>query len=247
MLPVHLPATQAAPRRTSHARFAPIVAAGLSLLCLGAAHAGRPLATDDAGTAGAGNCQVESWWQRGHESRSVVVAPACGIGDAVEVNAEVERSNSVDPAQTELALGVKWVDPGWKLGPLALGLRAWLGQTRFSDGSHRHGERGASLLISTDLGASGAAHVNLGRLRDPADGAQHSLLNLALTWKPGEQWLVFAEINAVRHNPTDQFAGLRYWLRPEVLGLDLTLGQSAGQPDSRVWTIGLGWYGLRYL
>lgn len=224
-----------------------LIAATVSLLSLGAAQAGRPLATDDAGTAGAGNCQIESWWQRGHDSRSLVVAPACGIGDAVEVNAELERSNSAAPSQTDLALGAKWVDPGWKLGPLALGLRAWLGQTRFSDGSHRQGERGASLLVSTDLGSSGAAHLNLGRLRDPSGGNLHNLLNLALTWKPDERWLAFAEVNAVRHHPTDQFVGVRYWLHPEVLGLDVTVGQSAGQPDSRVWTLGLGWYGLRYL
>jgi hypothetical protein len=214
---------------------------------LGTAHAGRPLATDDASTAGAGNCQVESWWQRARDSRSVAVAPACGIGEAFEVNAEVDRSNSVAPAQTDLTLGAKWVDPSWKLGPLALGLKAWLGQTRLSDGSQQHGDRGASLLVSTELGASGAAHLNLGRQRNAADGGQHNLLNLALTWKPGDSWLTFAEINAERHSPTTQAAGVRYWVRPDVLGLDLTVGQSAGQPDSRVWSIGLGWYGLRYL
>ncbi|MEY2690437.1 MAG: hypothetical protein RL375_4637 [Pseudomonadota bacterium] len=224
-----------------------LAATALALACLGTAQAGRPLATDDAGTAGAGNCQVESWWQRGHDSRSVVVAPACGIGDAVEVNGEIERSNSTPPAQTDLTLGAKWVDPGWKLGPLAFGLKAWFGQTRWSGGSQQQGERGVSLLVSTELGADGAAHINLGRLRDPADGRQHTLLNLALTWKPADHWLTFAEVNAVRRSPTEQFAGVRYWLHPEVLGLDLTVGQRAGQPDSRVWTLGLGWYGLRYL
>jgi hypothetical protein len=224
-----------------------LACAALCLGALGPAHAGRPLATDDAGTAGAGNCQVESWWERSHDTRALVVAPACGVGEAVEINGEIARSNSATPSQTDFTLGAKWVDPAWKLGPLAFGLKAWIGHTRFSDGSHDNGESGASLLVSTELGASGAAHLNLGRLRSPDDQRQHNLLNLALTWKPSESWLTFVELNAVRRSPTAQLAGARYWLQPDTLGLDLTMGQSAGQPQSRVWTLGLGWYGIRYL
>ena len=42
-------------------------------------------------------------------------------------------------------------------------------------------------------------------------------------------------------------AGLRFWLQPEVLGLDL-VGSRSRAADQRLGTgvnIGLGWYGLR--
>ena len=60
----------------------------LGLATAGLAWAGRPLSTDDAATAGAATCQAESWFQRAEGARDVVLAPACGLGDAVEVGLE---------------------------------------------------------------------------------------------------------------------------------------------------------------
>jgi hypothetical protein len=222
------------------------VIASTTLLGAAPAWAGRPLATDDAATAGAGTCQVESWVERGPGQHHLHLSPACGVGDAVEINGEIVRRRADGEAATDLSLGAKWVDPSWKLGPLALGLKAWSGQHRLPDGHQETGERGAAVLLSSELGASGAAHLNLGVLRDGADGKRHGLLNLAVTWKPADNWLTFAELNAVRHNPTTRSAGLRWWLRPDVLGLDLTASRSAGQAGPATLTLGLGWYGISY-
>jgi hypothetical protein len=217
----------------------------LAALAAPPAQAGRPLATDDAATAGAGNCQVEAWWERTSPARALHVSPACGIGDAIEINGEVARSKSQPPAQTDFSLGAKWVDPAWKLGPVGLGLKAWVGHTRFADGTRQQGENGAALLASAE-GGMATLHLNLGALRDPADGRKHGLANIAVVLRPSEQWLAFAEANSVRHSPTSQTLGVRWWLLPEALGLDLTTGRSAGQPDSRVITLGLGWYNIKY-
>ena len=55
------------------------------------AHAGRPLAVEDAGVNPVGQCQVESWLERGLASGSethLVLAPACGVFDGVELGLE---------------------------------------------------------------------------------------------------------------------------------------------------------------
>ena len=41
--------------------------------------AGRPLATDDAVTADAKTCQIETWHERAGPDRAWVLAPACGV------------------------------------------------------------------------------------------------------------------------------------------------------------------------
>ena len=53
-----------------------------------AANAGRPLASDDAGTADAGTCQVEVWAERSDRDRATVIAPACGIAKGVELGSD---------------------------------------------------------------------------------------------------------------------------------------------------------------
>ncbi|WP_036248260.1 MULTISPECIES: hypothetical protein [unclassified Methylibium] len=90
-----------------------------------AAHAGRPLGTDDAGTAGATTCQVESWAERNSSTRerTWVVSPACGVGDAVEINLELARTVPDGGTRLESGLAVKWVDPAWKSGAFNWGMK----------------------------------------------------------------------------------------------------------------------------
>ena len=38
----------------------------------------------------------------------------------------------------------------------------------------------------------------------------------------------------------------RYWLMPEVLGLDLTVSRTNAVRDSTAVTVGVGWYGIRF-
>jgi len=67
-------------------------ALALALACT-AAHAGRPLATDDAGTTPQGECQLEAWGEWQHERHGGVIAPACGVTSTLELSAAYARSN----------------------------------------------------------------------------------------------------------------------------------------------------------
>jgi hypothetical protein len=223
--------------------------AACCLLGAGSSQAGRPLTTDDASTAGAGNCQLETWLERSPDQRTFVFAPACGLSDSVELDFSANRSKSALPSETGLGVALKWVDPAWTLGSLSLGGKLWIGQRRRPDAAPHMDEDGAALLASQALGESLTVHANAGMVRHPDDGKGHGMLNLALAWAPHPLWLAFAELNAVTKLPSQRAAGLRLWLRPDVLGLDLTSARTADRPDqpaTSVVSVGLGWYNIKY-
>lgn len=212
-----------------------------------AAHAGRPLGTDDAATAGANTCQIESWLERGAgpKARTWVLSPACGLGEAVELNVELARTVPDDGIRFESGLAVKWVDPAWKAGPLHWGFKAWRGTAH-----RRHAPRraatasGAMGLLTWRAGEAVAVHGNFGFEKDHASRRNEPLINLAFNWDATPSLTLVAEAMALRHGPTQRNLGARWWLQPERLALDLTAGRSTGAAPTRNVTIGLGWYGI---
>jgi len=212
-----------------------------------AAHAGRPLGTDDAGTVGADACQVESWLERSSapKARTWVLSPACGLGEAVELNVEIARTVPDDGIRFESGLAVKWVDPAWKAGSLNWGLKAWRGTA--------HGRQaprwaattsGAMGLLTWQASEAVAVHGNFGFEKDHASRGTEPLLNLALSWDATPSLTLVAEAMTVRHSPTQRNLGARWWLQPERLALDFTVGRGTGAEPARNVTVGLGWYGI---
>lgn len=212
-----------------------------------AAHAGRPLGTDDAGTAGADTCQVESWLERasGNQARTWVLSPACGLGEAVELGLELARTVPDGGIRFESGLAVKWVDPAWKAGPLNWGVKAWRG-TAHGRQSPRWAatSSGAMGLLTWRASEGVAVHGNLGFEKDHASRSTEPLLNLALSWEATPSLTLVAEAMALRHSPTQRNLGARWWLQPERLALDLTAGRSTAAVPARNASIGLGWYGI---
>jgi hypothetical protein len=58
--------------------------------------------------------------------------------------------------------------------------------------------------------------------------------------------MVFAELNGDNRSAATQSVGMRWWLLPETLGLDVTTSRTNATSDSQTWGIGLGWYGLKF-
>jgi hypothetical protein len=134
----------------------------LGLATAGLAWAGRPLSTDDAATAGAATCQAESWFQRAEGARDVVLAPACGLGDAVEVGLEwCFLGGDAGPGRM-LSVGVKWVDPAWQWGPARFGLKAYGGREQSQGEGWHTANRGLVGLLSLELSAQWQLHLNFG-------------------------------------------------------------------------------------
>ncbi len=231
-----------------------IAIVGAGLLLAAAAQAGRPLASDDAGTADAGTCQLEAWAEKARAERATVLAPACGLVPGLELGADFTQPRPRDTVRAEGGLAVKLAPESWKLGSgdgaVRLGLKAgasWLKPT--GAGWQASGD---SLLglASWPLGESFELHLNLGVGRDRASGTRAGLANVALVWTPAEPVLLFAEAQA--NSKRDTFGatvasvGARWWLVPDKLGLDLSASREATSGAVTLWTLGLGWYGIGF-
>lgn len=224
-----------------------LVLAGLAILVTGVSHAGRPLFTDDAGTNEQGQCQVEAWVDAAASAHHHHLAPACGLLDGLELGAELINVSAGGELAQARSIGLKWAPQwatwqGWRFG-----VKAGSASEKSPGSPELHQTvAGFSTLASLPLDAQWTLHLNLGRERNKLE--QHSVnsYGAALTWAPQERWLIFAELGGHSNTPATQAMGLRWWLLPEQLGLDLTTSRSNATPDGRAWGVGLGWYGIRF-
>ena len=220
----------------------------------GSASAGRPIGADDASTADAGSCQVEAWAERGRGAAKgvVVVAPACGLLDGLELGGDHSRFQTGQGLAQAANLGLKWVPASWAgdtaLGPLALGLKAALGYERPAGEGWRRSSAGLLGLASLMLSNKVALHANLGPVRGADDGSATTQLRLAWVWTPAPAALLFAETQAndrpAAAGGTLNAVGGRWWLLADRLGLDLTASRQAGAGTGTRWSLGFGWYGI---
>ena len=215
------------------------------LLAAALAHGARPMATDDTGTAPAGECQVEAWSTREGDTRALTLAPACGLSDQLELDTGIGRSNGAGQGIDALALGLKWAPEAasWTtpLGLLSLGLIGAGGWAR----DDTHGWRGdtAALvgLASLQFAPRWSLYLNLIGARAIQPSRWVHGWRSALAWQPDERWVLFVEtLHSSAASPVRN-AGARLWLLPEVLGLDLVLTRAGGFDAVG---LGLGWYGI---
>lgn len=216
------------------------------------AWAGRPLATDDAATADARSCQLESWLERAGADRALVLAPACGLVAGVELGAEFVRPRLRDEVRAEGGLALKWVPAAASLqtpaGAVDLGLKLATSHRRPVDGGWRRDGHAALALASLAPADGWTLHTNLGVQHDRDSGRNATLLNLALDWTPRDAALLFAEVQANDRRPllggAVRSAGARWWLLGDRFGIDLTASREAGASGPTRWSLGFGWYGL---
>ncbi|MCV2367795.1 hypothetical protein [Roseateles oligotrophus] len=227
--------------------------AGLALTLAAAipAQAGRPLSSDDAGTADPGSCQLEGWGEKAGSNRALVLAPACGIAEGWEIDLDYSHPHPRDEIRGEAGFAIKWVPKSWGLltaaGQINFGLKVGAGYEHPSNAGWRRTGQGllglATLVVNEDF----ALHANLGPQQDRASGQTATALNLALVWVPSPMGLLFAELLSNDRRSlfggTQRTVGGLWWLTPEKFGLSMTVGQQAGRSET-LWTLGFGWYGL---
>jgi len=225
------------------------------------AFAAHPLQTEDTGTQGAANVEIENGFSRARFDATTLTTwqPQLSVGVATSVDAILQpalarlqapgRPTLTGPGDTNV--DGKW--RFWGSDPWSLALRAGvLAPTSRKGLGLPHGEVSEhALLVATWDDAPTTVHANLGLTRVPrAPGTRASVAHVsaAVMQAINERLIVTADGEldqdpdpARKTWPGSLLGGLIWTARP---GLDLDVGYQrsfSAQPLNRQWMAGLTW------
>jgi hypothetical protein len=208
--------------------------------CMPAAWAGRPLATEDAGTLSVGECEIESFAGRMHgPSANVQWAQAgCGVGFHTQLAIGAGRERAGDERGTSAAIAGKTFVRELTEDQAGFAVAYTLGGERRQADGFRHETtefRGVASLPQGDW----VFHANLGWQREHAAHRTSSLFGFAV-----ERIGAFGAIDLMaeifgddREASWTQF-GIRWTVVPERFSIDASWGVQLASQRSRQTTLG---------
>lgn len=218
-----------------------------SIACVGSAQGARPLTVDDTGVNEVGTCQLEAWKDHEHGARHLHVAPTCGVLPGLELNLESVRSSPGSEQSQGRFIGFRWVPESARWGGWQFGLKGgWLQEKPAGESRWQDGTGSIAVMASRSLSDDVTLLLNLGHTHLTDQGQKLTTHGVALMWNVSPRWMLYVEALGDTRHTVQKGVGLRHWLIPEVLGLDLTAMRTNSRADSRVWGIGFGWYGIRF-
>ncbi len=212
-----------------------------ALLALAAAssHAGRPLATEDAGVLDPRACEVEGAHEReraaGASARVHSLQLACGVGARTQLALAASRERDGGSRAEGLRLGGKtrlWPTaaddeaPAWTL---AYALEA----ARDGGGSWGRAGHAVQLVHSRPAGESLTLHLNLGHERGVPARQGRTTLGVAAEHEGVAGWMPMAELYGDDRDAPWWSLGLRWVALPERLSFGLAWGRqiASGRPQ----------------
>jgi hypothetical protein len=240
-----------------------LLAAALAAVA-GAGFAAHPLQTEDTGTQGAANLELENGFARERDRDAGATTtfgwqPQLSAGVTPTFDAIVQPSFvsvRARGAATLSGAGDTNLDAKWRflgVDPWSLAVRAGLELPTARAGlGLRHGRLGEhALLVATFDAAPTTVHANLGATHvPPAPGvrATSAVVSAAVLQQVDERLILTVDSAftqdpdpARRTWPGDVLAGAIWTLRP---GLDVDVGYQASvraEPANRQWLAGLTW------
>ncbi|MFZ5593266.1 MAG: hypothetical protein ACOY4D_03195 [Pseudomonadota bacterium] len=215
-----------------------LVLLGAATLAANAAHAARPMITDDARIVDAKACQLESWAKKNPDSAEIWALPACNFTGNLELtfggasSREAGNTKTTDVVIQGKPLFKAMDTNGWGIGLAAGTVRHPVADTR-----DWYAYVPTSFSFRDD---AVVVHSNLGWLREGATRRDR------LTWGVGTEahlaertWLIAETFDQNQDKPFHQL-GLRHWLVPDRIQPDATYGNRNGGGSGERWfSIGL--------
>lgn len=197
--------------------------------------------TDDARIVAPKACQVESWFRRNVDSREYWALPACnpfGWGELTFGGARTDPDEGPAHTSDVVVQGKTVFKPleadGWGLG-LALGLIRHPDRPEHRGIGEIYGYVPASFSF---LGDRVVVHTNLGWIHNRDERRDRPTWGLGAESRVlGNTWLVteaFDQASGTRYQ-----LGVRQWLVPDHVQVDVTYGNRFGHSEARWFTIGL--------
>jgi hypothetical protein len=208
-----------------------------------AAHAARPMITDDARVVDPRSCQLETWTKHNANSDEYWALPGCNVGENLELTygGALTREDG-DSNTTDVILQAKTLFRPFTTNNYGIGLV--VGHARHpsvDEKSSMLGDAYAYMPASFSLANDALIlHVNLGWLHEKAEHQNK------LTWGVGSETRLNERLQAIaevfgddREHPFYQ-VGLRYWLVRERVQIDTTYGNRMDQGNEDRWlSVGL--------
>jgi hypothetical protein len=216
--------------------------------------AAHPLQTEDTGTQGRGNIEIENGlsWTRAGGATLFVYQPQLSYGltptcDLIVQPAWLRAAESRGWGDTNLDAKARFYgEAPWSLGVRA---GATLATSQRSLGL-RHGDASAhAVLVASYAAAPVTMHANLGLAVNPASSGGRRVdrrMSAAIMWAASERLTWTVDVGAGSDPdparsawPATLLAGVIYTIRP---GLDVDLGyqtSSGARPATRQWLTGL--------
>lgn len=209
------------------------------------AWAARPFVTDDARLTTAGSCQLETWTRVYDKSREVWALPACNPTGNLEVTLGGGRASpDAAPVTKDYVFQLKTLfkpleRDGWAWG---LGVGRVL-HPEIYPGPNQLGNSYAYLPFTAAFAEDRFfLHTNIGWLRDQARRQDRGTWGLGGEYYVQPRLALMAETYGDQKNKPYAQAGLRYWVIPDLLQIDTTVGrQDGGGRASRWLSFGLRW------
>ena len=212
-------------------------------LLVPAAHAARPMITDDARITDPGACQIETWAHLLRTEKDFWALPACNFSG----NFEFTAGGAFARQQGEPTSGALLVQGKTLFRPLTtndFGIGLAAGYTT----QRGNGQSGApyfyvpaSLSLADDRVV---LHLNLGAVREREIGKSRGTWGLGSELQASERLFVIAEsygqyAERGAGSPFVQL-GLRYWVLPGHVQVDTTWGSRIGDIQAERWfSVGL--------
>lgn len=209
----------------------------LGALYSGAAHAGRPLVTDDAGFIDQGGWEVEGSIDRASEADSRTkgysLGVAYGIGFNTQLGVGVGRSKT-DAFNTD-GVGLSGKTGLWSDDAGAgLSLAYSLDWSKEAGAKWVHTGSGAGLIYSRPLVSGLTLHTNLLHVRDEVAGMASTGWGVALEHEGFGSLAPMAEVFGDDRSAPWWNVGLRWTVKPKAVFLDVSYGAQLAthRPDT---------------
>lgn len=224
-------------------RFAAVTAVALVwALPVPSAHAGRPLATDDAGVLATSECEWESFaaraTQRGRDATTTLSTQiGCGVGFSSQLALTLQRETSAGQHTRTLVLGGKTGVVERKDDTPGVTLAWGIAGIKQPGDSFGHERTALTLIVSHELAKDLTGHANLGWQRSHLIPQSATTWNLAAEYALGNGAELMAEYYGLTHARPALGAGLRFAATDKV-SVDASFTVLSGTAKAKLWTIG---------
>jgi hypothetical protein len=220
-----------------------LVALGFAALCVGQAHAARPMNTDDANIVDEKSCQLEAWAKTTRTSLERWAMPGCNLGGELEWTVGGNAQTEDVIGKTQFWVGQvkkRWVP----VGENSVGISTTVGSmaTRPATADRPNDkDYYLNVPVTVPLGHERFVHLNAGWVQHQSLGVSRA------TWGVGGELPLSPSVIAIAETYGEQNTGraryqvgLRVWAVPQRVQIDTTYGNQLGEPEHLRWfTVGL--------